>query len=144
MCTEATLRGTYGIQIQGTRPAPPPAPAGSIETVISVIVRQDDDKGQFTQINNQNGSISGIGPADREGFGTYQVNEDCSGSHQLQIPGVPNSINGAVCDRGSRPRGAALRAHSNARDGDGRLPEDLRSVVAGWCAKRAARRVGGP
>jgi hypothetical protein len=91
-CSEATLRGAYGIQIQGTRPVAPPAPAGTMESVIGVIVRQYDGSGGFTQINNEKGSISGLGPADREGFGTYQVNEDCSGSHELQIPGVPFPI----------------------------------------------------
>ena len=91
-CSEATLRGAYGIQIQGTRPAAPPAPAGTIESVIGVIVRTYDGNGGFTQVNNEKGSVSGVGPADREGFGTYQVNEDCSGSHELQIPGVPVPI----------------------------------------------------
>jgi hypothetical protein len=91
-CSEATLRGAYGIQIQGTRPAAPPAPAGSIKSVIGVIVRHYDGTGGFTQVNNEKGSISGLGPVDREGFGTYQVNEDCSGSHELQIPGVPFPI----------------------------------------------------
>ena len=88
-CSEATLRGLYGIQIQGTRPAPAPAPPGTIESVIGVIVRHYDGNGGFTQINNEKGSVSGLGPVDRAGSGTYQVNEDCSGSHQLQIPGVP-------------------------------------------------------
>jgi hypothetical protein len=91
-CSVATLRGSYGIQIQGTRPAAPPAPAGSIESVIGVIVRHYDGEGAFTQVNNEKGSISGLGPADREGFGTYLVNEDCSGSHELQIPGVPFTV----------------------------------------------------
>ena len=88
-CSEATLRGSYGIQIQGTRPAPAPAPAGTIETVIGVIVRDYDGTGGFTQVNNEKGSVSGLGPVDRAGSGTYLVNEDCSGSHELQIPGVP-------------------------------------------------------
>jgi hypothetical protein len=91
-CSEATLRGAYGIQIQGTRFAPPPAPAGTIESVLGVIVRHYDGKGAFTQVNNEKGSVSGPGPADREGFGTYQVNENCSGSHELYIPGVPFPI----------------------------------------------------
>jgi hypothetical protein len=91
-CSEATLHGAYGIQIQGTRPAPPPAPAGTIETVIGVIVRQYDGRGGFTQVNNEKGSINGLGPADREGFGTYRVNDNCSGAHELTIPGVPNPI----------------------------------------------------
>jgi hypothetical protein len=54
-----------------------------------VIVRHYDGEGNFTQINNEKGSVSGLGPVDREGFGTYQVNDDCSGSHVLTIPGVP-------------------------------------------------------
>jgi hypothetical protein len=91
-CSEATLRGAYGVQIQGTRPAAPPAPAGSIESVIGVIVRHYDGSGGFTQVNNEKGSINGNGPADREGSGTYQVNEDCTGSHELHIPGVPVAI----------------------------------------------------
>lgn len=92
VCSEATLRGIYGIQIQGTRLAPPPAPAGTIESVIGVIVRRYDGRGGFTQVNNEKGSVSGLGPVDREGSGTYQVNEDCSGSHELHIPGVPVPI----------------------------------------------------
>ena len=91
-CSEATLRGSYGIQIQGTRPALPPAPAGTIESVIGVIIRDYDGQGQFTQVNNEKGSVSGLGPVDRQGFGTYQVNEDCTGSHELHIPGVPNPV----------------------------------------------------
>ena len=91
-CSAATLRGGYGIQIQGTRPAAPPAPAGTIESVIGVIVRHYDGEGQFTQVNNEKGSVAGLGPVDRAGFGTYQVNEDCTGSHELQIPGVPFTV----------------------------------------------------
>jgi hypothetical protein len=90
-CSAATLRGAYGIQIQGTRPVAG-APAGTIEMVIGVIVRHYDGRGGFTQINNEKGSVSGLGPVDREGFGTYQVNEDCSGSHELTVPGVPFPI----------------------------------------------------
>jgi hypothetical protein len=57
-----------------------------------VIVRHYDGQGNFGQVNNEKGSVSGLGPVDREGFGTYQVNEDCSGAHELQIPGVPVPI----------------------------------------------------
>ena len=91
-CGEATLRGTYGIQIQGTRPAPPPAAPGTIESVIGVITRHYDGKGNFTQVGNDKGSISGLGPVDREGFGTYQVNEDCSGAHELHHAGSPVTV----------------------------------------------------
>jgi hypothetical protein len=105
-CSEKTLRGSYGIQIQGTRPAPPPAPPGTIETVIGVIVRHYDGDGNFTQVNNEKGSVSGSAPVDREGAGTYQVNEDCTGSHQLQITGSPITVvdRFVVVDRGREVR----------------------------------------
>jgi hypothetical protein len=106
VCSLATLRGDYGIQIQGTRPAPPPAPAGTIETVIGVILRTYDGEGQFTQVNNEKGSVSGNGPVDREASGTYLVNEDCTGSHELHIPGVPNPVTDrfVIVDRGREVR----------------------------------------
>jgi hypothetical protein len=105
-CSEKTLRGSYGVQIQGTRPAPPPAPPGTIETVIGVIVRHYDGDGNFTQVNNEKGSVSGSAPVDREGAGTYQVNEDCTGSHQLQITGSPITVidRFVVVDRGRELR----------------------------------------
>ena len=37
-CSEATVRGDYGIQIQGTRPAP----GGLIESVIGIVLRSYD------------------------------------------------------------------------------------------------------
>lgn len=105
-CSVATLRGTYGLQIQGTRTAPPPAPPGTIESIIGVNIRHYDGKGNFTQVGNDKGSVSGSGPVDREGFGTYQVNEDCTGSHELQIPGVPFLVTDrfVIVDRGREVR----------------------------------------
>jgi hypothetical protein len=105
-CSVKTLRGSYGIQIQGTRPAPPPAPAGTIETVIGVIVRHYDGDGTFTQVNNEKGSVSGNGATDREGSGTYEVNEDCTGSHQLQPAGSPITVidRFVIVDRGREVR----------------------------------------
>ena len=84
-CSAATIKGTYGIQISGTRPS---APGGPIESVIGVVIRNYDGQGQFSQVDNIKGSISGIVP-DRQGFGTYQVNEDCSAVAQAQPgPGI--------------------------------------------------------
>jgi hypothetical protein len=73
-CSNATLRGTYGIQMQGTRPAP----TCGVETLIGVVIRTYDGRGNFDQVDNIKGSATGIVP-DREGFGTYEVNPDCSG-----------------------------------------------------------------
>jgi hypothetical protein len=81
-CSEATLRGDYGIQLSGTRPS---APGGPIESVTGVVLRTYDGQGRFTQVDNVKGSISGITP-DRPGDGTYQVNSDCTGT-VTAVPG---------------------------------------------------------
>jgi hypothetical protein len=73
-CSVETLQGAYGIQAQGTRPS---APGGPIESAIGVVSRTYDGAGQFTQVDNIKGSITGIVP-NRPGFGTYEVNEDCT------------------------------------------------------------------
>jgi len=79
-CDVSTIKGSYGIQISGMRPS---APGGPIESVIGVVIRHYDGRGQFEQVDNVKGSISGMVP-DRAGFGTYTVNEDCSGVAQAQ------------------------------------------------------------
>jgi hypothetical protein len=84
-CSVATLQGAYGIQGQGTRPS---VPGGPTESAIGVILRVYDGAGQFTQVDNIKGSISGIVP-DRPGFGTYDVNEDCTAvTHFEPGPGI--------------------------------------------------------
>jgi hypothetical protein len=84
-CTDAMLRGTYGIQMQGTRPIPGGA---GIEAVIGVVTRTYDGAGNFTQVDNIKGATSGIVP-DRPGSGTYQVHADCSGTTRFAPgPGV--------------------------------------------------------
>src|SRR6188768_515475 len=66
-CSEATVAGDYGIQIQGTRPAP----GGLTESVIGVVHRTYDGRGNIEQVDNVKGSITGI-VLDRPGFGTYE------------------------------------------------------------------------
>jgi hypothetical protein len=84
-CSVATLRGAYGIQVQGTRPTAPGSPT---ESVIGVVLRIYDGAGQFTQVDNIKGSITGLSP-DRPGFGTYEVNEDCTAvAHFQPGPGI--------------------------------------------------------
>jgi hypothetical protein len=86
-CTDGTLRGTYGIQMQGTGSVPPPV--GGSQTLIGVVKRTFDGMGNFTQIDNIHGSVTGWTP-DRPGSGTYQVNPDCTGATQFQpAPGAP-------------------------------------------------------
>jgi hypothetical protein len=97
-CSNETLEGTYGISISGTRPAPPPPSGipnyvpGTIEQVIGVDTRTFDGHGNFTQISNEKGSLSGIAVPNSVVHGTYNVNPDCSGTTTLHIPGVPFAV----------------------------------------------------
>ena len=102
-CTEATIRGTYGIQMQGTNPVPPPL-GGGIQTVIGVVVRTYDGAGTFHQVDNIKGSVTGIVP-DRPGDGTYQVNDDCSGVTLFQPgPGITLEERMVIVDHGNEIR----------------------------------------
>jgi hypothetical protein len=84
-CNAATLKGAYGILMQGTRPS---APGGPLETLSGVVHRVYDGEGQFTQVDNVKGSITGIVP-DREGSGTYEVRADCTAvTHFEPGPGI--------------------------------------------------------
>jgi hypothetical protein len=96
-CSEATLHGAYGIQIQGTRPS---GPGGPIESVVGVLIRVYDGRGHFTQVDNVKGSITGIVP-DREGSGTYEVDEDCTGVTNFEPgPGIVITEKLVIVDRG--------------------------------------------
>lgn len=96
-CSAATLKGAYGILLQGTRPAAPGAPA---EEVIGVVIRHYDGTGTFTQIDTVKGLVTGAQP-DRSGNGTYQVNPDCTGATQTQPgPGIALEERIVVVDRG--------------------------------------------
>jgi hypothetical protein len=87
-CTDATIRGTWGTHMQGTGPVPPPL-GGGIQNLVGVVTRTYDGMGNFTQIDNVHGSVTGWVP-DRPGSGTYQVNPDCTFATQfVPGPGAP-------------------------------------------------------
>jgi hypothetical protein len=94
-CSNRTLDGVYGISISGTRPAPPPASGtpnyipGTMEQVIGVDTRTFDGHGNFTQVSNEKGSLSGIVAANSAVHGTYTLNADCSGTTTITVPGLP-------------------------------------------------------
>jgi hypothetical protein len=98
VCSNETLEGVYGLSISGTRPAPPPPSGtpnyvpGTIEQVIGVGTRTFDGDGNFSQVSNEKGSLSGILFPNRALQGTYSVNPDCSGTTTLNIPGLHFSI----------------------------------------------------
>ena len=97
ICSTATLKGYYGVQITGARPAPAvlggvQALPGTTEQVIGVVVQIFDGMGNFTQTDNVKGSLSGITP-NRPGIGTYSVNPDCSGTYTVNSAGSPPIVN---------------------------------------------------
>jgi hypothetical protein len=103
-CSEATIRGDYGIQIQGTRPAP----GGLTESVIGVVLRNYDGRGNISQIDNVKGSLTGIVP-DRQGFGTYEVSADCTGVARFQPgPGILLEERLVIVDNGREIRSMVL------------------------------------
>jgi hypothetical protein len=103
-CSEATVGGDYGIQIQGTRPAP----GGLTEAVIGIVHRTYDGQGNFTQVSNLKGSITGTNP-DSHSFGTYEVNPDCTGIIRAQpLPGVLIEERLVIVDDGREIRAAVM------------------------------------
>ena len=103
-CSGGTVRGDYGIQIQGTRPAP----GGLTEAVIGIVHRTYDGQGNFTQISNLKGSITGTNP-DAGSIGTYEVNPDCTGIIRAQpLPGVLIEERMVIVDGGREIRAAVM------------------------------------
>jgi hypothetical protein len=103
-CSEATVRGDYGIQIQGTRPAP----GGLIESVIGIVLRSYDGHGNISQVSNVKGSITGTVP-DAQSIGTYEVNADCTGIARFQpAPGVLIEERLVIVDDGREIRTAVM------------------------------------
>ena len=100
-CSDSLVRGTYALQMQGTRPA---YPGGPTESVIGVVVRLYDGEGHVTQVDNIKGSISGYFP-DRFGAGTYHVNDDCSVVIDFEpVPGLLVQERAVIIDNGRELR----------------------------------------
>lgn len=87
-CTNRTVAGIYGFTVSGTAPS---GPEGPVEQIIGLATTRFDGAGNFTQIDWAHGAISGA-VTDRAGWGTYQLNRDCSGTMQLNIQDLPFSI----------------------------------------------------
>jgi hypothetical protein len=78
-CSNSSLRGNYGFQINGTIVGL--GPIGGVALVTF------DGEGNFTQTDNV--SINGSPILHRPGSGTYGVNADCTGTQTLtfNVPG---------------------------------------------------------
>lgn len=100
-CSDSLVRGTYALQLQGTRPA---FPGGPTETVIGIVIRLYDGEGHVTQVDNIKGSISGYAP-DGFGAGTYHVNDDCSVTIDFEpVPGLLIQERAVIVDNGRELR----------------------------------------
>jgi hypothetical protein len=92
-CSNETLKGAYGGDISGTRPAPSVIPGGpgfpgQLEQSVGLILWVFDGKGGFTQSISGKGSVSGPG-LDLAVSGTYSVNANCTATVKSIIPGLP-------------------------------------------------------
>jgi hypothetical protein len=100
-CSDSLVRGTYAIQMQGTRPS---SPGGAMETVIGVVVRHYDGRGGIVQSDNIKGAISGYIP-DRYGVGTYRVNDDCTVDIEFNpAPNLKLQERAVIVDNGNELR----------------------------------------
>ena len=108
-CSNETLKGAYGLSIGGTRPAPflipgGPGAIGQFEQVLGTVIQVFDGAGNFTQVDNVKGVLSGIVP-DRPGRGTYTVNPDCSETQVVSPPGQDQIVSkGVIVDGGKEFR----------------------------------------
>jgi hypothetical protein len=109
VCSARTLKGMYGVQMQGSRPLP----GGGTEQVIGIVTRTYDGAGRFTQVDNIKGATTGIVP-NRPGSGTYVVNADCTGSTLFQPgPGVSIEEHMVIVDYGYEVRSITVSPAAN-------------------------------
>ena len=83
-CSNATLKGEYAFGVTAYTPAGPPFPPPS--TVVVTGIRVYDGNGHFTQRDYQGDNLAGpdFAPPGQE-TGTYMVNQDCTGSDELDL-----------------------------------------------------------
>lgn len=93
ICSQSTLRSDYGLLASGVRSLPPVLGGGSEHFVATALWSFHGD-GTFTQRTGAalHGEVTGIAPAVNELPGTYQVNENCTGSMLLFVPDLPFPI----------------------------------------------------
>ena len=102
LCSNRTLRGSYGFNIDG-QIFPPGAPALVLR---GVAMTQFDGRGGLSQVDHA--TFNGVPrwPGWRPGVGTYEVNPDCTGTAEI-IPSDGSPIlhlHLVVFDRGRQVR----------------------------------------
>jgi len=89
-CSNRTLRGSYGFAIEGVILAIPGAPPLPVPLALrAVALTTFDGKGTLTQVDHY--VVAGMAPpaAWQSSSGTYTVNENCTGTLRLVVPGNP-------------------------------------------------------
>ena len=86
-CSNRTLRGDYGILVSGIRGLGP----GVSESFVGTALRTYDGHGQFTQMDNGHGQITGF-QQDVAAYGTYEVHANCSGTSLIYYPGARSPV----------------------------------------------------
>ena len=109
-CSNATLRGDYGFLVAGIRGAGP----GLTESFVGTGLRTYDGLGNFTHIDSAHGQLTGAA-RDREAFGTYVVNANCTGTATMIVPGAPFPIETSfvIVDRGGEVDEAVMSPQPN-------------------------------
>ena len=109
-CTNRTLRGEYGILVSGIRGRGP----GITESFVGTALRTYDGAGQFTQIDNGHGAITGF-QRDVPAYGTYEVHPNCSGTSLIYFPGAPSPVETAfvIVAHGDEVKDAVMAPASN-------------------------------
>jgi hypothetical protein len=99
VCSNRTIRGSYGFTVEGTILSLPGAnlPPGTTLPVREVALIEFDGKGNLTLvdhfvINGQQVDNEDWSP----GSGTYSVNENCTGTMQISKPGSPSSTESKI------------------------------------------------
>jgi hypothetical protein len=112
-CSNATLRGSYGLAVSGIRAIGPT----ETEQFVAVGIRTYDGRGGFTDVASFHGSKQGV-LADGHVGGTYDVNGDCTGKSSFTVilpGGFPVTIESAfvILDRGRTVQEAVMSPQPN-------------------------------
>ena len=109
-CSNATLRGDYGLLVSGIRGAGP----GQTESFVGTGIHRYDGHGGLTGMDSTHGHLTGA-DRNRPVTGTYEVNADCTGTATLFIAGVPFPIETSfvIVDNGKEVKEAVMSPPPN-------------------------------
>ena len=84
-CSNYSIQGSYAFTIHGTIFLP----NGATVLLDGIALQTFDGRGNVTQVDAvaDNGLLT---PGWRPGTGSYSVNQDCTGSETLVVPGMPD------------------------------------------------------